>query len=166
MIWLSAIRYAPQLLLAVGVAFGLHLAFDAGKTRARASLEPKLVSLQAEVNHARARAQAEQMARERVEKTLESYHAEVLEIRTRPAPVGPVRLCRNPASRLPATPAAPGGADGAASRAGSGTEGAEGDSREGPGPDIGADLAALAASCDVVAARLRALQAWVQPPAK
>lgn len=164
MIWLSAIRYAPQLLAVVGVAFGLHLAFDAGKTRARASLEPKLVSLQAEVNYARARAQAERMARERVEKTLESYHAEILAIRTRPVPVGPVRLCRNPAPRLPATPAAPGGADGAASRAGSGAEGAGGDSGEGPGPDIGADLAALAASCDVVAARLRALQGWVAAP--
>ena len=164
MIWLSAIRYAPQLLLAVGVAFGLHLAFDAGKTRARASLEPKLISLQAEVNYARARAQAEQMARERVEKTLESYHAEILEIRTRPAPVGPVRLCRNPAPSLPATPAAPGGADGAAPRAGSGAEGAGGDSEEGPGPDIGPDLAALAASCDVVAARLRALQSWAAAP--
>lgn len=164
MIWLSAIRYAPQLLLAVGIAFGLHLAFDAGKTRARASLEPQLISLQAEVNYARARAQAEQMARERVEKTLESYHAEILEVRTRPAPVGPVRLCRNPAPRLPATPAAPGGADGAASRAGSGAEGAGGDSGEGPGPDIGPDLAALAASCDVVAARLRALQGWAAAP--
>jgi len=166
MIWLSAIRYAPQLLLAVGVAFGLHLAFDAGKTRARASLEPKLISLQAEVNYARARAQAERMARERVEKTLESYHAEILEVRARRAPVGPVRLCRNPAPRLPASAAAAGGADGAASRAGSGAEGAGGDSGEGPGPDIGPDLAALAASCDVVAARLRALQAWAQPPAK
>jgi hypothetical protein len=166
MIWLSAIRYAPQLLLAVGVAFGLHLAFDAGKSRARASLEPKLISLQAEVNHARARAQAERMARERVEKTLESYHAEILAIRTRPAPAAPVRLCRNPAPRVPATAAAPGRADGAASRPGSGTEGAGGDSAEGPGPDIGADLAALAASCDVVAARLRALQSWAQPPAK
>lgn len=164
MIWLSAIRYAPQLLLAVGVAFGLHLAFDAGKTRARASLEPKLISLQAEVNYARARAQAEQMARERVEKTLESYHAEILEVRTRPVPAAPVRLCRNPAPRLPATPAAPGGADGAASRAGSGAEGAGGDSGEGPGPDIGPDLAALAASCDVVAARLRALQGWAAAP--
>jgi hypothetical protein len=65
---------------------------------------------------------------------------------------------------VPATPAAPGGADGAASRPGSGAEGTGGDSGEGPGPDIGADLAALAASCDVVAARLRALQGWAAAP--
>lgn len=164
MIWLSAIRYAPQLLLAVGVAFGAHLIYDYGRAREQAKLRPELISAQAEINSLRARAQAERIARERVEKTLEAYHAEILEVRTRPAPVGPVRLCRNPAPRVPATPAAPGGADGAASRPGSGAEGAGGDSGEGPGPDIGADLAALAASCDVVAARLRALQGWAAAP--
>lgn len=159
-------RYAPQLLVAVGLAVGVSLAIDYGKSRERANLQPKIVSLQAEVEYARSRARAEEIARERLEKTLESYHAEILEIRTRPAPVGPVRLCRNPAPRLPATPVAPGGADGAASPSGSRAEGAGGDSGEGPGPDIGPDLAALAASCDVVAARLRALQAWAQPTPK
>lgn len=164
MIWLSAIRYAPQLLAVVGVLFSAHLVYDYGRAREQAKLRPELISAQAEINSLRARAQAERIARERVEKTLEAYHAEILEVRTRPVPAAPVRLCRNPAPRLPATPAAPGGADGAASRAGSGAEGAGGDSGEGPGPDIGPDLAALAASCDVVAARLRALQSWAAAP--
>ena len=164
MIWLSAIRYAPQLLAVVGILFGAHLVYDYGRAREQAKLRPELISAQAEINSLRARAQAERIARERVEKTLEAYHAEVLEIRTRPVPAAPVRLCRNPAPRLPATPAAPGGADGAAPSPGSGAEGARGDSGEGPGPDIGPDLAALAASCDVVAARLRALQGWASAP--
>ncbi len=164
MIWLSAIRYAPQLLAVVGILFIAHLVYDYGRAREQAKLRPELISAQAEINSLRARAQAEGIARERVEKTLEAYHAEILEVRTRPAPVGPVRLCRNPAPRVPAAPAAPGGADGAASRAGSGAEGAGGDFGEGPGPDIGPDLAALAASCDVVAARLRALQGWAAAP--
>lgn len=162
--WLSAIRYAPQLLAAVGILFGAHLVYDFGRAREQAKLRPELISAQAEINSLRVRAEAERIARERVEKTLESYHAEILEIRTRPVPAAPVRLCRNPAPRLPVTPAAPGGADGAASRPGSDAEGAGGDSGQGPGPDIGPDLAALAASCDVVAARLRALQGWAAAP--
>lgn len=164
MTWLSAIRYAPLMLAVVGIAFGAHLVYHYGRAREQAKLRPELVSAQAEINSLRARVQAERIARERVEKTLESYHAEILEIRTRPMPAAPVRLCRNAAARLPATPAATGGADGAASRPGSRAEDAGGNSAEGPGPDIGPDLAALAVSCDVVAARLRALQGWAAAP--
>lgn len=164
MIWVKLMRWAPHALLVIGLLYGASLAADYGRTRERAKLTPELVSLRAEVDYARARAQAEEIARKRAEKALDAYHAELLDIRTRPVPAAPVRLCRNPAARLPATPAATGGVDGTATAARGDAEGAGGDSGEGPGPDIGPDLAALAASCDVVSARLRALQGWASDP--
>lgn len=161
MIILSAIRYAPHALVAVLAIAALSIAVDWGRRVERDRVEPRLLSLQAEINYARARAQAEEIARRRVETTLESYHAEILQIRSRPTLAAPVRLCRAPAAR--SLPGSAQGADGPAAPSRSDSEGAGGDSGEGPGPDIGPDLAALAASCEVVSARLRALQQWVQP---
>lgn len=154
MLW--AARYLPHAiiaaLLAGGAAWGVHKIREG----VRNDLEPKIARLEAELA-------AERANRQRTEAVLDGYQAELDGLRVRRPAVGPVRLCRQPAQKLPAAAQAASGADGAAAAAGSRSEGSGGDSVEGAGPDIGPDLVELAASCDAVAARLRALQQWIAP---
>lgn len=98
---------------------------------------------------------AEQLRRR--DEVTRAYHDELEAIRRHPVPRSPVRLCQYPpAVPGPAEPA--GGAHAATAAAGSDSGPARADSE--PGPDIGPSLRELAASAEVTAARLRALQAW------
>ena len=87
-------------------------------------------------------------------KASKDYHDELENLRARPA-VGPVRLCRAAAVNPSPTP---GRTDDPATSSGVGLSGSQGGDQS--GPDIGADLDAIAARCDEVTAQLRALQGW------
>lgn len=87
-------------------------------------------------------------------KASKDYHDELETLRARPA-VGSVRLCR--AATVNPAPA-PGRTDDPAAPSGVGLSGSQGGDSQ--GPDIGADLDAIAARCDEVTAQLRALQGW------
>lgn len=155
MLW--AARYLPHAIVAALIAGGAAWSVHKIREGVRNDLEPKIVRLEAELA-------AERANRKRTEAVLDGYQAELDGLRVRRADVGPVRLCRQSAQKLPAAAQAAGGADGASAAFRSRSEGSRGDSQEGPGPDIGSDLVELAASCDAVAARLRALQQWAAPP--
>lgn len=85
------------------------------------------------------------------------YQAELDRLRNQPAaPVGPVRLCRQPATagvQLPATVAGPDAAAGG----GGGVSPADD-----PGPDIGPALYGIADDADTCSAKVRGLQDFVR----
>ena len=143
------LRFAPHAivaaLLGLVVAFGIHRA----KEQVRAELEPKIESLEAQL-------EAERADRARAEAAANAYRSEIDALRSRPVPRTPVRLCVE-------TPAPVGGTtervDGPAPAPAGGNELSRGDIAQ--GPDIGPDLYALAQMCDAEFAKLRALQKWV-----
>ena len=143
------LRFAPHAivaaLLGLVVAFGIHRA----KEQVRAELEPKIESLEAQL-------EAERADRARAEAAANAYRSEIDALRSRPVPRTPVRLCVE-------APAPVGGTtervDGPAPAPTGGNEPARGDIAQ--GPDIGPDLYALAQMCDAEFAKLRALQKWV-----
>ena len=147
-VWL--LRYLPHLIAAVAVvaaaAWGVHKIREG----VRDELEPKIVRLEQTLA-------AERADRRRAEDASDKYRQELDALATRPRPSTPVRLCRAAPVRSPKPSAE--GTDGAAPAAGSdaGSLGAD----TGEGPDIGPDLRDLAAACDAISARLRALQGWV-----
>ena len=148
-------RYLPHLFVVAVASAGIAYAGFHVREGVRRELEPKIARLEAELA-------AERADRKRSEAASSAYQAELDDLRNRPVPRASVRLCRAPAVFAPGK--APGGTDGATTPAGSRPEGVTDDSGERAGPDIGPDLYALAASCDAVAARLRALQGWVAAP--
>jgi hypothetical protein len=147
-VWL--LRYLPHLIAAVAVvaaaAWGVHKIREG----VRDELEPEIRRLETELRTERA-------DRARAETALDAYRSELDGLASRTQPATPVRLCRTAPVRSPKPPAE--GTDAAAPAAGSdaGSLGAD----TGEGPDIGPDLRNLAASCDTISARLRALQGWV-----
>lgn len=88
------------------------------------------------------------------QRAAKDYHDELETIRNRSAPGGPVRLCVDPA--VPGADSTA-GAGGTAPASGL-VSGAIGSDHQ-AGPDIGADLRALALRADELSAQMRALQA-------
>lgn len=146
------LRYLPHLVLAILAAAGVAYAIHNIREGVRRELEPQIDRLEAELR-------AERADRARAEDAADAYQSELAGLRNRPAPSAPVRLCRAPA--VSGTGQAAQGTDGTPAASGSREDGVGEGLGEGPGPDIGPDLYALADACDVVAARLRALQGWV-----
>jgi hypothetical protein len=149
-VWL--LRYLPHLIAAVAVvaaaAWGVHKIREG----VRDELEPEIRRLETQLR-------AERADRARAETALDAYRAELDGLASRTQPATPVRLCRTAPVRSPKPPTE--GADAAAPAAGGDAGQVGADSGEGSGPDIGPDLRDLAASCDAISARLRALQGWV-----
>jgi hypothetical protein len=144
-------RLAPYALGVVIVVVAAMGALHNAKEEGRAELKPEIERLEAALS-------AERSDRARAEAAADSYRSEMDALRNRPVPRTPVRLCVNadpmpangPASKLPDDSTAI----------------TWGDVRPAPnnlaaGPDIGADLYALARDCDAEIAKLRALQGWV-----
>jgi hypothetical protein len=147
--WL--LRYAPHAtifaVILVAILWGVHRL----KEQARDELRPVIERLQTEL-------EAERAARIRNEEAINGYQDELTILRTRPRPIGPVRLCvpspvletRPPAADVDG-PAAPARSDAGAAR-----------EDYQAGADIGPALRDLAYSCDAENAKLRALQGWVK----
>lgn len=147
------LRFLPHLVAVAVLIAGVALAVHKIREGVRDELEPKIDRLEIELR-------AERADRARAEAASSAYQAELDSVDRVPRDTRPVRLCRTPA--VPRAPQAPEGADGAATAAGGRTETLGEDSGE--GPDIGPDLTDLARSCDREAAKLRALQGWVEAP--
>lgn len=148
-------RYAPHALIAAVLGLSCIYAVYTLREQGRAELRPQIERLEAELA-------AERADRARAERASASYQSEMERLRERAANRTvnrtPVRLCVTPAAP-PAGDAAQ-GTDGAATTAGSDDRPAGSDPKA--GPDIGADLYALAAACDAENAKLRALQGWIK----
>jgi hypothetical protein len=147
-------RIAPYAIIS---AFVIISGFAAGqwiKEQGRKELRPQIERLEAALA-------AERADRARAERASGSYQLEIERLRERAARTAanrsPVRLCVTPA---PQGGAAPEGTNdpAPAPRSDDGSAG----SNPQAGPDIGADLYALAAACDAENAKLRALQGWVK----
>ncbi len=154
MIPLFLARIAPYAIIS---AFVIISGFAAGqwiKEQGRKELRPQIERLEAALA-------AERADRARAERASGSYQLEIERLRERAARTAanrsPVRLCVTPA---PQGGAAPEGTNdpAPAPRSDDGSAG----SNPQAGPDIGADLYALAAACDAENAKLRALQGWVK----
>ena len=154
MIPLFLARIAPYAIIS---AFVIISGFAAGqwiKEQGRKELRPQIERLEAALAEERA-------DRARAERASGSYQLEIERLRERAARTAanrsPVRLCVTPDPQGGA--AAEGTNDPApATRSDDGSAG----SNPQAGPDIGADLYALAAACDAENAKLRALQGWVK----
>lgn len=148
-------RYAPHALIAAVLGLTCIYAVYTLREQGRAELRPQIERLEAELA-------AERADRARAERASDSYQLEIERLNKRAVDRTvnrtPVRLCVTPAAP-PAGDAAQ-GTDGAATTAGSNERPAGSDPKA--GPDIGADLYALAAACDAENAKLRALQGWVK----
>ena len=148
-------RFAPHAIVAAVLGLSCIYAVYTLREQGRAELRPQIERLEAELA-------AERADRARAERAADSYQSEMERLRERTARAAanrsPVRLCLN----TPAPPAgdAAQGTDGAPTAAGSNDRPAGSDPKA--GPDIGADLYALAAACDAENAKLRALQGWVK----
>jgi len=148
-------RYAPHALIAAVLGLSCIYAVYTLREQGRAELRPQIERLEAELA-------AERADRARAERAANSYQSEMERLRERTARAAtnrsPVRLCVSP----PAPPAgdAAQGTYGTPTTAGSNDRPAGNDPKA--GPDIGADLYALAAACDAENAKLRALQGWVK----
>jgi hypothetical protein len=147
-------RIAPYAIIS---AFVIISGFAAGqwiKEQGRKELRPQIERLEAALA-------AERADRARAERASGSYQLEIERLRERAARTAanrsPVRLCVTPA---PQGGAAPEGTNDPAPAPRSDDGSAE--SNPQAGPDIGADLYALAAACDAENAKLRALQGWVK----
>ena len=148
-------RYAPHALIAAVLGLTCIYAVYTLREQGRAELRPQIERLEAELA-------AERADRARAERASASYQSEMERLRQRTARAAanrsPVRLCVAPTAP-PAGDAAQ-GTDGAPTPAGSDDRPVGSDPKA--GPDIGADLYALAAACDAENAKLRALQGWVK----
>ena len=147
-------RIAPYAIISALVIISGFAAGQWVKEQGRKELRPQIERLEAALA-------AERADRARAERASDSYQLEIerLNKRTLDRTVNrtPVRLCVTPA---PKGGAAPEGTDdpAPAPRSDDGSAG----SNPQAGPDIGADLYALAAACDAENAKLRALQGWVK----
>lgn len=148
-------RYAPHALIAAVLGLTCIYAVYTLREQGRAELRPQIERLEAELA-------AEKADRARAERASASYQSEMERLRERTARAaanrGPVRLC--------VIPTAPPAGDAALRTNGSTTTTGSDERTAGSdpkaGPDIGADLYALAAACDAENAKLRALQGWVK----
>ena len=145
-------RFAPHALIAAVLGLSCIYAVYTLREQGRAELRPQIERLEAELA-------AERADRARAERASASYQSEMERLRDRAVNRSPVRLCLNTPAAPPTGDAAQ-GTDGAAAPAGSDDRPAGSDPKA--GPDIGADLYALAAACDAENAKLRALQGWVK----
>jgi len=148
-------RYAPHAILAAGLGLLCIYAVYTFREQGRAELRPQIERLETALA-------AERADRARAERAADSYQSEMQRLRERAAsravnrPV--VRLCNN----------APAASEGDAALRTTGSSATTGSDERTtganptPGPDIGADLYALAAACDAENAKLRALQGWVK----
>lgn len=148
-------RYAPHALIAAVLGLSCIYAVYTLREQGRAELRPQIERLEAELA-------AERADRARAERASASYQSEMERLRERAANRTvnrtPVRLCVSP-------PAPPAGDPALRTNGSSATTGSDertvgGDPKA--GPDIGADLYALAAACDAENAKLRALQGWIK----
>ena len=154
MMWATWLwRYAPHAILAAGLGLLCIYAVYTFREQGRAELRPQIERLEAALAEERA-------DRARAERAADSYQSEMQRLRertlNRTVNRTPVRLCVTPA---PQGGAAPEGTNdpAPAPRSDDGSAG----SNPQAGPDIGADLYALAAACDAENAKLRALQGWI-----
>ena len=138
------------LLIASGLAAGYWI-----KEQGRKELRPQIERLEAELA-------AERADRARAERASASYQSEMERLRERAANRTvnrtPVRLCVSPPAPAIDDPALR--TNGSSATTGSDERTVGGDPKA--GPDIGADLYALAAACDAENAKLRALQGWIK----
>jgi hypothetical protein len=147
-------RIAPYAIISALVIISGFAAGQWIKEQGRKELRPQIERLEAALA-------AERADRARAERASGSYQLEIERLRERAARTAanrsPVRLCVTPA---PQGGAAPEGTNdpAPAPRSDDGSAG----SNPQAGPDIGADLYALAAACDAENAKLRALQGWVK----
>lgn len=148
-------RYAPHALIAAVLGLTCIYAVYTLREQGRAELRPQIERLEAELA-------AERADRARAERAADSYQSEMERLRERTARAtanrSPVRLCVTPTA--PSAGNSAQGTDGAPTAAGSNDRPAGSDPKA--GPDIGADLYALAAACDAENAKLRALQGWIK----
>lgn len=148
-------RYAPHALVAAVLGLSCIYAVYTLREQGRAELRPQIERLEAELA-------AERADRARAERAADSYQSEMERLRERAANRTvnrtPVRLCVSP-------PAPPAGDPALRTNGSSATTGSDErtvGSDPKAGPDIGADLYALAAACDAENAKLRALQGWIK----
>jgi len=148
-------RYAPHALIAAVLGLTCIYAVYTLREQGRAELRPQIERLEAELA-------AERADRARAERASGSYQLEIERLNKRAVDRAvnrtPVRLCVSPPA--PPTGNAAQGTDGATTPTGSNDRPAGSDLKA--GPDIGADLYALAAACDAENAKLRALQGWIK----
>ncbi len=148
-------RFAPHALIAAVLGLSCIYAVYTLREQGRAELRPQIERLEAELA-------AERADRARAERAADSYQSEMERLRERAANRTvnrtPVRLCVTPAAPSAGDPALR--TNGSTATTGSDERKVGGDPKA--GPDIGADLYALAAACDAENAKLRALQSWVK----
>ena len=148
-------RYAPHALIAAVLGLTCIYAVYTLREQGRAELRPQIERLEAELA-------AERADRARAERASASYRLEVERLSKRAvdraANRGPVRLCVSP----PASPIEDAALRTNGSSATTGSDKRMDGGNLKAGPDIGADLYALAAACDAENAKLRALQGWIK----
>jgi hypothetical protein len=145
--WL--LRQAPYLILSAGVILlGLWIGSSLIE-RGRNELRPQIAQLEQELA-------TERVNRARSEAASSAYAQELADLNRRPVRAAPVRLCID--SAAVSTGNAAQGTAGASTVTGSDERTAGADLEA--GPDIGPALRALAMSCDLENAKLRALQGW------
>ena len=148
-------RFAPHALIAAVLGLSCIYAVYTLREQGRAELRPQIERLEAELA-------AERADRARAERASASYQSEMERLRertlNRTVNRTPVRLCVSPPAPPAGDPALR--TNGSPTTTGSDERKAGSDPKA--GPDIGADLYALAAACDAENAKLRALQGWVK----
>ena len=148
-------RFAPHALIAAVLGLTCIYAVYTLREQGRAELRPQIERLEAELA-------AERADRARAERASASYQSEMERLRERAANRTvnrtPVRLCVSPQAPAIDDPALR--TNGSSATTGGDERTVGGDPKA--GPDIGADLYALAATCDAENAKLRALQGWIK----
>ena len=148
-------RIAPYAIISALVIISGFAAGQWIKEQGRKELRPQIERLEAALAEERA-------DRARAERASGSYQLEIERLRKRTLdravnrPV--VRLCNN----VTATSDGDAALRTTSSSATTGSDERTTGTNPTPGPDIGADLYALAAACDAENAKLRALQGWVK----
>ena len=138
------------IIIGVGYAAG-HYVMEQAREEGRSEVRAEVTRLEDALAGERA-------DRARAEAAEGAYRAEMAALAARRPAANPVRLCVSPTPVPTRDPAR--GADDPAAAARLDDDRPGGDPA--PGPDIGPELYALAASCDAEIARLRALQGWVR----
>ena len=148
-------RFAPHAIVAAVLGLTCIYVVYTLREQGRAELRPQIERLEAELA-------AERADRARAERAADSYQSEMERLRQRAIDRAtnrtPVRLCVSPPAPPAGDPALR--TNGSTTTTGSDERKVGGDPKA--GPDIGADLYALAAACDAENAKLRALQGWVK----
>jgi len=146
-------RLGPYVILSALVIGAGYLAGEWIKEKGRAELRPEIERLEATLA-------TERVDRARAERATASYQSEMELLRNRTVNSAvnrtPVRLCVT--APVPPSGAAAQGANDSSPESGGHDRAAR--ANPAPGPDIGADLYALAFACDAEIAKLRALQGW------